>query len=148
MRTEKEIRSNAEFTLFEIGQKKYKARALPINDAEEWLDKAAEVDDAETAVSNAVASFESSEKKKEARKAYGQSLLDCVCAYNPEWDKEEIEKAVTGEQLIDAFLTMKEISDPFERKQLIEAEKLQKNLKGLPPELIMKALSASQKQQS
>jgi len=120
MISDADIKSNKPIHLFTVGGVDYKIPILPINKADDWLESASEVDDLHTAAQTGTTAD---------RKAFRTALLDSIIEYgNGMIDREKLlADGVTWPQLMDAFLMLREVTDPFERataKQMAQIQSL------------------------
>lgn len=112
--TEHQVRLNEPVKLFEIDGKTYSVRLLPINQVDVWLDRVRIVAEAEDAIKAAISSSDPNAIWI-ARKAFAQALYDCVLSYDPQaLPRSELEASITPAQMVDAFMLLRELSDPFE----------------------------------
>ena len=110
--TEREIWSNAPVELFQVHGKPFEVRLRPATKADDWLERADNLDDLEKAVGEATTPAE----KKQSRAAYTKELLDLVLGYDESLDAShvsDLRTQVTGEQLVKGFLRLRELTDPF-----------------------------------
>jgi len=156
-RSETDIVNGAEFVLFKVGGKVYKAGPLTINRADEWLSKA----DAAAALGipvdivaervNALttdyakamrgepeaAAKDLHERVESARtdwrsalRAYLDAMRECIAEYDDKLNMDELmDRGLTDGQVISAFSRLRHFNDPLAQQRLCIAAalKAQKN---------------------
>lgn len=135
--SEAEIRGNRPVAVFvTMGEdgldKVWSTRVLSIVDADDWYEQTALVDAAHTRVMEALEEVVQSRadgdgealhaamtEEREARRAFARVLIESLERYNPAvFSRDALRAAgVTGEQALEAFQTLREITDPFEAAQ-------------------------------
>lgn len=129
--------ANRAVPVLEVDGRVYAAPALPIVQADEWLERAAEVEEAERAVQRALAG-QDRETVKKAKAAYQEALAECVFGYGDALlPRAELEGKTTWRQLAVAFQVLLEMNDPFVAEQ---ARKL-RLLESLPAGAVERAMS-------
>lgn len=117
------------FPLFHVGGKLYTVPIRSMATAEEWLSEYPEkVADAESAMQ--------ADRNSETRTAYREALADAVFEYGemkPNHTREEvIDKGLTDAQLIEAYVGLYGVTDPFTWGQTSGIERMKDTFRGLP----------------
>ncbi len=148
VQTDSEMARNAPVVLFTLhdGGKTidYKVKALPIDRADEWMEKANEVEPLQQAVTDAQKSGDRAALVA-ARKAYNAALYECVFDYDPENVPRGtvITQGVSASQMARAFALMQMVNDPFVSGQLMTLNIQKEAMKGLPMKLIEKQMTGN-----
>lgn len=103
--------NNSPIKLFTVGKKQYSVYRLPIAKANEWLDRVASV----MARGEELDKIESTAEQMAAGREWVEQMYACLFEYDPERlpMQEIIDGGATHEQLMDAFMTLREANDPF-----------------------------------
>lgn len=156
MLTDKELESIARkgsIELFDMGGKKFKPALLPISDTDEWLTKARGVDIARLTATAAKDKAEVAVDPEAAaplwkdaddkRKEYTDALRDVVFEYDAKRESDkDAENNVPLIHLIEAFASLKAVTDPFVISERQEQQEMKNQLADLPPGLMEKAMEA------
>ena len=136
--TEREAR-HGKFVLFpkKDGRKAITVKIRTMNETEDWLDQAHEV---EKMGANA--------NGRESQRAYNEALADCVFSYDDSIDRGELELLVTRDELFEGFRTLRYRLDPFlsmqkkrDDENLKQLETTRAVLSVMPPEMQAKAVA-------
>lgn len=140
MRDESAVRRNDPIIIAEIDGITITTRILPINQADEWLAQADKVDALHTKAELRAGTPD----QREARRAFNAALLDCICAYgNLKEHADRIRAGMTGEQAIEVFISLREMSDPFEAEKTRTQRAVMDMMTKLPAEVVTEALRIS-----
>lgn len=147
--TENEMRVNKPIELFTIKgpngkAKKIETPIISIDAVDKWYDSIEKVSDAEKAVKAAATG--DVKTLIEAKKKFAAAVFDAICSYNPGVLKaQELKGKVSVLQATDAFLRLRELSDPFDQLQLGYSRAVREQLAGLDQDLIktLKELGSS-----
>ena len=116
---------------------KYFIQALPIDQADEWMDRANAIDPIKTKIATleqgAAASESAGADLLAARKEYRDAMYACVFAYDPDsLPEEKIRKeGVSPAQMGRAFFIMQTVNDPFLVEQTMKMDMMVSKMKGL-----------------
>lgn len=149
IQTDSEMARNEPIEVFSVARdggkspEPVKVRALPIEQAEAWMEKANEVEALYKAVEDAT---KGADRKKlaDARKAYNKAVIDCVFSYGDlEARRDELVSVITSSQLARAFALLQLLNDPFVSAGVVQINIQKAVMKGLPMKLLEKQLSGN-----
>jgi hypothetical protein len=99
-----------------------------MNDTENWLDEAAEVEEMGANCNG-----------RESQRKYNEALVDCVFSYDEDLPRDELELQLTRDEIYAAFETMRYRLDPFLSREKSDEEKRYKQLE--ESRLVLSAMS-------
>lgn len=141
IQSDSQMAANSPIELFTTNTgSKYKVRALSIDAADEWMEKAAAVEPLQRKVQSQDKKARESESDEDltalraARRAYNQAVYDCVFAYDEKsLPREKItQEGVSPAQMARAFLILQQVNDPFVTGTILQTNLMREIVRGLP----------------
>lgn len=149
IQTDAEMARNEPVEVFAIARdggrapEKIKVKALPIDKAEAWMEKANEVEVLHRQLETAQKGTDRAALFA-ARKAYNKAVVDCVFAYDELQERaDEFRAIITPAQLSRAFAILQLLNDPFVSAGVVQLNIQREAMKGLPMEAILKHASGN-----